>query len=218
MKQDEWFAALQVEKQSLLAKYAQSRMFQEEALSSLRETHTVNQDLFAKTVIGNIANTLEAMFFDNHKNELDFVWERFRRVQKDTNGRLTPGISLQNFVTASQKIKPAMYGIIEMLTAQSFNSERLWSTEGFCDGSALNYFQGFLLLSLYLKSVASRAQGLQINAGQLKEFSDGIQGVKLKHDSSCSCKLLITTYYRPLSSAYFNLYQLLNLNSSFTNL
>ena len=106
-------------------------------------------------------------------------------------GGLTPGMPLEHFVIASQKIDSAMYGIIEMLTSQSFNLERLWSLEGFCGGSALNYFQGFLLQSLYLKSMALRAEGIQVHDSEFKEYMDGIQDIKSKQDSSCSCKLLI---------------------------
>jgi hypothetical protein len=194
LKQDKWFAALQFKKQKLLAKYAQSRMFQKETLSSLIETHSVNQN-FAKSVkIGHIASTLEAMSFGNHESDLNLVWEIFERVQKDMSDGLTPGMSLENFVIASQKIDPAMYGLMGMLNAQNFNSERLWSIEGFCGGSAINYFLGFLLQSLYLKSVALRTQGLQMNDGQFKEFSDGVEEIKSKQYSSCSCKFLIIIY------------------------
>ena len=49
LKKDEWFAALQFKKQKLLAKYAQSRMFQKETLSSVKKTRSVNLDL-AKSV------------------------------------------------------------------------------------------------------------------------------------------------------------------------
>ena len=194
LKKDEWFAALQFKKQKLLAKYAQSRMFQKETLSSLIETHSVNQN-FAKSVkIGHIASTLEAMSFGNHESDLNLVWEIFERVQKDMSDGLTPGMSLENFVIASQKIDPAMYGIMEMLTSKSVNSERLWSLEEYCSGSAINYFQGLLLQSIYLKSVALRAQGLQINDSNFKEFMDGVKEIKSKQYSSCSCKLFIIIY------------------------
>ena len=49
LKQNEWFAALQYKKQRLLTKYAQSRMFQKETLSSVKKTRSVNLDL-AKSV------------------------------------------------------------------------------------------------------------------------------------------------------------------------
>ena len=194
LKQDKWFAALQYKKQRLLTKYAQSRMFQKKTLSSLKETHSVNLDLAKSVEIGNIASGLKAMFFDNHKNDLNLVWETFQSVQKDMSGGLTPGMPLENFVISSQKIDPAMYGIMEMLNSQSFNSELLWSLEGFCSGSALNYFQGFLLQSLYLKSVAQRAQGFQVNESDFKKFMDGVEEIKSKQYSSCSCKLVIIIY------------------------
>ena len=194
LKKDEWFAALQFKKQKLLTKYAQSRMFQKETLSSLIETHSVNLNFSKSVKLGHIARTLEAMSYDNHGNDFNLVWETFERVQKDMSGGLTPGMSLENFVIASQKIDPAMYGLMEMLTSQSFDSERLWSSDGFCGGSALNYFQGLLLQSLYLKSVALRAQGLQMNDGQFKEFSDGVEEIKSKQYSSCSCKFLFIIY------------------------
>ena len=194
LKKDEWFAALQFKKQKLLTKYAQSRMFQKETLSSLIETHSVNLNLANSVKLGHIASVLDTMSYDNHGNDFNLVWETFERVQKDMSGGLTPGMSLENFVIASQKIDPAMYGLMEMLTSQSFDSERLWSLEGFCGGSVLNYFQGFLLQSLYLKSVALRAQGLQMNDGQFKEFSDGVEEIKSKQYSSCSCKFLFIIY------------------------
>ena len=43
LKQDNWFVSLQVRKQSLLTKYAQSRMFQKETLNNLKEIHSMNQ-------------------------------------------------------------------------------------------------------------------------------------------------------------------------------
>ena len=194
LKQDTWFAALHFKKQSLLAKYAQSRMFQNETLTSLKENHSVNLDLAKSVQIGHIASALQSMFFDNHEKDLDLVWETFQGVQKDMNGGLTPGMPLENFAIASQKINPAMFGIMEMLTSKSFNSERLWSLEGYCSGSAINYFQGLLLQSIYLKSVALRAQGLQIDDSDFKEFVDGVEEIKSKQYSSCSCKLLIIIY------------------------
>ena len=194
LKQEKWFAALQFKKQRLLTKYAQSRMFQKETLSSLRETHSVNLELAKSVKIGHIASMLEAMSFNNHENDIDFVWETFQRIQNDINGGLTPGMSLENFVIASQKIDPAMYGLMEMLTSKSFNSERLWSPEGYCGGSVLNYFQGLLLQSLYLKSVARKAQGLQINDRDFKKFMDEVEEIKSKQYSSCSCKLLFIIY------------------------
>ena len=191
LKQNEWFAALQYKKQRLLTKYAQSRMFQKETLSSLKETHSVNLDLAKSVKIEHIATMLEAMSFDNHENDLNFVWETFQNTKKDMSGGLTSGMLLENFVIASQKIDPAMYGIMEMLNSQSSNSERLWSLEGYCSGSALDYFQGFLLQSLYLKSVAQRAQGFQVNESNFKKFMDGVEEIKSKQYSTCSCKLLI---------------------------
>ena len=189
LKRDKWFGALQFKKQRLLTMYAQARMFQKETLSSLIETHSANQN-FAKSVkIGHIASMLEAMFFDNHENDLGLVWETFHGVQKDMSGGLTPGAQLENFVIASQKIDSAMYGIMEMLTSQSFNSERLWSLEGFCGGSALNYFQGLLFQSINLKSIAQKAKGLQINDDEFKEFTDGVEKIRSRQYSSCSCKL-----------------------------
>ena len=169
-------------------------MLQNKTLSSLKESHSLNLDLAKSVKIGHIASMLETMYFDNHGSDLNLVWETFERVQKDMSGGLTPGMSLENFVIASQKIDPAMYGLMEMLTSQSFDSERLWSSDGFCGGSALNYFQGLLLQSLYLKSVALRAQGLQMNDGQFKEFSDGVEEIKSKQYSSCSCKFLLIIY------------------------
>ena len=194
LKQNEWFAALQYKKQRLLTKYAQSRMFQKETLSSLKETHSVNLDLAKSVKIEHIATMLEAMSFDNHENDLNFVWETFQNTKKDMSGGLTSGMLLENFVIASQKIDPAMYGIMEMLNSQSSNSERLWSLEGYCSGSALDYFQGFLLQSLYLKSVAQRAQGFQVNESNFKKFMDGVEEIKSKQYSTCSCKLLIIIY------------------------
>ena len=189
LKKGEWFAALPFKKQRLLTKYAQSIMFQKEILSSLKETHSVNLDLAKSVKIGNIAITLKSMFFDNHENDLGLVWETFHGVQKDMSGGLTPGAQLENFVIASQKIDSAMYGIMEMLTSQSFNSERLWSLEGFCGGSALNYFQGLLFQSINLKSIAQKAKGLQINDDEFKEFTDGVEKIRSRQYSSCSCKL-----------------------------
>ena len=194
LKKDEWFAALQFNKQKLLTKYAQSRMFQKETLSSLIETHSVNLNFSKSVKLGHIARTLEAMSYDNHGNDFNLVWETFERVQKDMSSGLTPGMSLENFEIASQKIDPAMYGLMEMLTSKSFNSERLWSPEGYCGGSVLNYFQGLLVQSLYLNSVALKAQGLQINDSDLKKFMDEVEEIKSKQYSSCSCKFLFIIY------------------------
>ena len=195
LKQDKWFAALQFKKQRLLTRYALSRMLQNEILSSLKESHSFNLDLAKSVKIEHIASMLEAMSFGNHENDLNFVWEAFQSVQKDMSSGLTLGMSLENFEIASQKIDPAMYGIMEMLTSQSINTERLWSLEGYCGGSALNYFQGLLLQSLYLKSVALRVQGIQTNYySHFKEFMDGVEKIKSKQYNSCSCKLLIIIY------------------------
>ena len=194
LKKDEWFAALQFKKQKLLTKYAQSRMFQKETLSSLIKTHSVNLNFSKSVELGHIASMLDAMSYDNHGNDFNLVWETFERVQKDMSGGLTPGMSLENFVIASQKIDPAMYGLMEMLTSQSFDSERLWSSDGICGGSALDYFQGLLLQSLYLKSVSLRAQGIQIKDIDFKKFMDEVEEIKSKQYSSCSCKLLFIIY------------------------
>ena len=169
-------------------------MFQKETLSSLKETQSVNIDLAKSVKIGHIASVLEAMSFDNHKSDLDLVWETFQGVKKDMSGGLIPGMALENFEIAVQKINPAMHGIMEMLTSKSISSECLWSLEGYCSGSAINYFQGLLLQSIYLKSMALRAQGLQINDSNFKEFMDGVKEIKSKQYSSCSCKLFIIIY------------------------
>ena len=133
---------------------------------------------------------LENVFYDKHANDLDFVWETFQRVEKDVGGGLTPGIPLDNFVTAYKKIDPAMYGIIKMLTTGNFNSASLWSLEGYCVGSALNYFHGFLLQSLYLKSMAIRVQGFELKEENFKEFIDNIEETKMSHDKSCFGKFI----------------------------
>ena len=194
LQQDKWFAGLHFKKQRLLAKYAQARLFQKEILSCLKETHSVNLDLEKSVKIGPNASVLEAMFFDNHGNDLNFVWDTFQSVQKDMSDGLTPGPPLENFVIASQKLYPAMYGIMEMLDSKSLNSEDLWSLEGLCGGSTVNYLKGLLLQSIYLKSVALRAQGSQIDDNDFKKFTDGVGKIRSKQYSSCSCKFLIITH------------------------
>ena len=193
LKEDAWFAALQFKKKRLLTRYAQSRMFQKETLGSLIEIHSVNLDLAKSVKVGHIASTLGAMSFGNHENDLNLVWQKFQRVQKDMSGGLTPGMPFDSFLIASQKTDPAMYGIMELLTSKSFNSERLWSLGGFC-GSALNYLQGLLLQSLYLKSVKLRAQGFQINDNDFKKFMAEVEEIKSKQYRSCSCKFIYIIY------------------------
>ena len=193
LKLNAWFVALPAKKQKLLSKYTQARLYQLNSLNNLVEAHLVNTDLVSSINLGESTNQIEDKTYANHITDLDFAWEAFQRIKKDKDGGLMPSVLLNDFIATSANIGKAMLGVVKMLTSGStLASGSLWTFKGYCDGSALTYFQGLLFQSLTLQSMSEQVKGFHLKTVDYMEFKDSLENINRIYESICYSKLQLT--------------------------
>ena len=84
------------------------------------------------------------------------------------------------------------------LRVHTFNSkiikiespESLWNKKGYCGGSAIIYFHGLLLQALYLKSVAKKVKGSELDDNEYDDFMDDVKKINSNYEAKCYSRLL----------------------------
>ena len=174
MKSD-WFAKLDAEKQDQLSKYAQSRMYQKNALQDLKDLNLITKHNVIAMKSDVINDYRDDLFV------LEYAWETFDKIQKDEHGGMSPGVLFKEFINTSTKIGPSMTPIIDLLKSGA----SLWAAEGWCESRALDFFNALLQQSLYLRSIAMTMQGYQLNKDEYDKFILNMQEIKVNYRSSC---------------------------------
>ena len=75
-----------------------------------------------------------------------------------------------------------------MITTES--PESLWNQQGYCSGSAIIYFHGLLLQALYLKSVAKKVEGSELDDNEYDDFMDDVKKINSNYEAVCYSRLL----------------------------